>query len=81
MNDQADIPVRDLVTFLAKYQSEITKLRVYPGVEDLEICLNLYWEADTVCYPIELPPSLTLLAGQSGVAIAVNVFATSSSVE
>lgn len=63
--------------FLTANQVEIARLVSYPGVEDALVDFELHWLGDTICYPISLPASFMLTAGQCGLAADLKVLAVS----
>jgi hypothetical protein len=75
--DQLDVQIRKATNFLKAHGEDLRKLAEFPGVEEIELSIGLFWLSDTMCYPISLPPDFLFVAGKHGVLVTLNVFATS----
>ena len=67
-----------LAEFLRSHESELRRLRDYPGVETIEGSLMFAFTEDTAAVLVHLEPDLVRLAGSLGMRLAVKVVATST---
>ena len=76
--DQLDVQISKATEFLQAHGEDLKELaRIDSGTVEVELAVGLFWLSDTVCYSITLPPSFLLFAGQYGVVVTLNVYATS----
>ncbi len=67
-----------VMKFLDEHSGEIERLVAFPGIDELEIKIGLFWHHDTVCYPLTLPPEFLMVSGKVGIPITLYIYAVSS---
>lgn len=76
--DQMEPQIRDATKFLQENGAELERLTAFPGIDEVELGIGLFWLEDTACYPLSLPPQFLLLAGKRGVSVTLYVYAASA---
>jgi hypothetical protein len=76
--EQLEPQILDATRFIQDNLVEMERLSVFPGVEEIELGIGLFWFEDTACYPLSLPSTFMLLAGRHGITTTLYVYAASA---
>lgn len=70
-----DLPaqVKDAIGFLTKHQTELQRLRDYPGVDDMRLDFG-YDRRDVAAQFDYLPPDLLARVGELGIGIELSLY-------
>lgn len=69
--------LRDAMDFLQEERDEILRLVAFPGIENVEFRMGLFWWSDTLCQFHSIPADFLQIAGNLGVAITLCVYSAS----
>ena len=76
--DELEPQVRDALEFLNQEVDEIKRLTTYPGIEDMELRIGLFWCRDTLCQFHSLPAVFLRAAGELGILVTLCIYGASS---
>lgn len=69
--------IANTVDFLGRYKTDIMRASKWPGVDQCEVAVLMWWFEDTAALPIDIPAEFSQIAGATGVSLAISICATS----
>jgi len=72
--DELEPQISDALEFLQEERSELERLAAFPGVEEMEFRIGLFWWSHTLMQFHSLPPEFLRLAGELGVAVTLCIY-------
>lgn len=75
--ERLDPQIQDATKFIHENGPELERLAAFPGVDDIEFFIGLFWHEDTVCSSFSLPSQFLLLAGKHRISVTLNIYEVS----
>lgn len=71
-----ELQTKEAISFLTSNDSQLLRLKNFPGIEEIELRVGGYWHQDTAAFIHSFPAQLVALAAKYNMEISACVYAT-----